>query len=267
MRPYTCVTQVACKLLEWACWSDDVDQCLAPQHDLQLKKAVAACAAQLSIAIAYPEPLGGLGAVIFVAEEAAANVRKHRHLGRCVTCGVPERCTAVQPCASSPLVLCHTATPVVQCHELVQAAAAAHTQHQRGHQPGLSLASPASASRCTIAPLAARGVAREPHTHALLLPQLEALQVQLQAFLLLRRLHLKLNKGDLEEEDSLVKDICAPKGGMERGQSLVLGKYAWFPATVSSSATAATGDGGAAGVGKLQRVALVLGQTFFVRQL
>ena len=76
---------MACKLLEWACWSDDVDQCLAPQHDLQLRKAVAACAAQLSIAIAYPEPLGGLGAVIFVAEEAAANVRKHRHLGRFVS--------------------------------------------------------------------------------------------------------------------------------------------------------------------------------------
>ena len=92
--------------------------------------------------------------------------------------------------------------------------------------------------------------------------QLEALQVQLQAFLLLRRLHLKLNKGDLEEEDSLVKDICAPSGGIERGQSLVLGKFAWFPATVSSS-PAAAGDGG--GAGKLQRVALVLGQTFFVR--
>ena len=90
--------------------------------------------------------------------------------------------------------------------------------------------------------------------------------MQVQAFLLLRKLHVKLNHGNVEEEEALLADLCAPTASVERGSSINLAKHAWFPATVSSPAAQGGGETGAGPSGKLKRVALVLGQSFLVRE-
>ena len=88
--------------------------------------------------------------------------------------------------------------------------------------------------------------------------QLEALQVQAQAFFLLRRLYTKMNHLDMETETELVESVMVKPLTMKRGASFPLSSYAWFPVTISSFKPSEAG-------GKLQRLACVLDREFLVR--